>query len=450
MSALTGLRIVELADSVAGEYCRKLLADFGAEVIKVEPPGCGSRTRAMAPVLSEGCEAGGLFAYLNTNKQSVVLDAGRLDRLIGTADAVIEDRATDRSARHPDVVFCSITPFGSGAPAEFDTAQSINVFQASGWGYHTPSHADPGKPPLQGPDRFLADYEAGLDAALCIASSLFGRLHTGRGEAIDVSQQSVLVSRADCILGRLITGEVPAGGDRGDYDQAGPAAFFAPDRLGKRVMRLIEFVGACPGLMPADVRSPAFLDRFRGEVPLVARHEGAVARLLAADTHYVALCHWNANVDNAWFWRDGPDGRGALRCGLMDWGCVGQMNLGMALWGALSGAETRLRKDHFDELLHLFVREFQRCGGPLLNPDRLRRHTVLYAAAMGVAWLLDAPALLLSRFGEALPGSRADPRIRDDESVRAPLQMLTNLLTLWERYRIGDLLNDALGDPGVC
>lgn len=256
----------------------------------------------MAPVLSEGCEAGGLFAYLNTNKQSVVLDAGRLDRLIGTADAVIEDRTTDRSAQHPDVVFCSITPFGSGVPAEFDTAKSIN----------------------------------------------------------------------------------------------------------------------------------------------------AVARLLAADTHYVALCHWNANVDNAWFWRDGPDGRGALRCGLMDWGCVGQMNLGMALWGALSGAETRLRKDHFDELLHLLVREFQRCGGPPLNPDRLRRHTALYAATMGVAWLLDAPALLLSRFGEALPGSRDDPRIRDDESVHAPLQMLTNLLTLWERYRIGDLLNDALGEPGVC
>ncbi len=115
MSALTGLRIVELADFVAGEYCRKLLADFGAEVIKVEPPGCGSGTRAMAPVLSEGCEAGGLFAYLNTNKQSVVLDAGRLDRLIGTADAVIEDRATDRSAQHPDVVFCSITRRQRGA-----------------------------------------------------------------------------------------------------------------------------------------------------------------------------------------------------------------------------------------------------------------------------------------------------------------------------------------------
>ncbi|ORW97726.1 CoA-transferase [Mycobacterium sp. IEC1808] len=226
MSALTGFRIVELAETVAGEYCGKLLADFGAEVIKVEAPERGSRTRAMAPILADGPEGSALFAYLNTNKRSVVMDAERLDDLIASADAVIEDGisgAAGRSERHPSVVFCSITPFG----AEFDNAKSLNVFHASGWGYHTPSHADPAKPPLQGPGRFLADYEAGLDAALCVASSLFGRLHTGRGESIDISQHAVLVSRADCILGRFITGEVPAEGRRDDYDQAGPASFFA-------------------------------------------------------------------------------------------------------------------------------------------------------------------------------------------------------------------------------
>jgi crotonobetainyl-CoA:carnitine CoA-transferase CaiB-like acyl-CoA transferase len=235
MSALTGIRVVELAESVAGEYCGKLLADFGAEVIKVEAPGCGSPTRAMAPIVADdaGREGSALFAYLNTNKQSVVLDPGsaadaeHLHKIIGAADAVIEDRATTWSQRHPHVVFCSITPFGQGAAAEFENAKSINVFHASGWGYHTPSHADPDKPPLQGPGRFLADYEAGLDAALCIASSLFGRLHTGQGESIDISEHAVLVSRADCILGRFITGEVTAEGTRDDYDQAGPAAFFA-------------------------------------------------------------------------------------------------------------------------------------------------------------------------------------------------------------------------------
>lgn len=235
MAALVGIRIVELAETVAGEYCGKLLSDFGADVIKVEAPGRGSPTRTMAPLVAAdaGPEGSALFAYLNTNKRSVVLDddstagAERLHELIATADAVIEDRASGRSRRHPDVVFCSITLFGLDAPDELANAKSLNVFHASGWGYHTPSHADPDKPPLQGPGRFLADYEAGLDAALCVAACLFGRLHTGRGEAIDISQHAVLVSRADCILGRFITGEVPATGGRDDYDQAGPASFFA-------------------------------------------------------------------------------------------------------------------------------------------------------------------------------------------------------------------------------
>ncbi|OBA80799.1 CoA-transferase [Mycobacterium sp. 1164966.3] len=231
MSALSGIRIVELAESVAGEYCGKLLADFGAEVIKVEAPGRGSPTRRMAPIVGRdaGLEGSALFAYLNTNKSSVELDAAseELTRLIATADAVVDDRATDRAEQHPDVVFCSITPFGRGAGAEFGNSKSINVFHASGWGYHTPSHADPARPPLQGPGRFLADYEAGLDAALCIAAALFGRLHTGAGECIDISQHAVLVSRADCILGRFVTGEVPARGTRDDYDQQGPASFFA-------------------------------------------------------------------------------------------------------------------------------------------------------------------------------------------------------------------------------
>ena len=232
MSALTGMRVVELAESVAGEYCGKLLADFGAEVIKVEAPGRGSRTRAAAPIVGDGLEGSAVFAYLNTNKYSIELDvtappgAAHLHKLIGTADAVIEDRAAGWSEQHPTVVFCSMTPFGQGAPDEFENAKSINVFHASGWGYHTPSHADPGRPPLQGPGRFLADYEAGLDAALCIASSLFGRLHTCQGESIDISEHAVLASRADSILGRFITGEVAAAGTRDDYDQRGPASFF--------------------------------------------------------------------------------------------------------------------------------------------------------------------------------------------------------------------------------
>ncbi|BAX92656.1 hypothetical protein [Mycobacterium shigaense] len=170
----------------------------------------------------------------------------------------------------------------------------------------------------------------------------------------------------------------------------------------------------------------------------IARHEHVVVQQPAADADYVALCRWNANIDNAWFWCD-PGG--ILRCGLMDWGCVGQMNLGMAIWGALSAAETGMWDNHFGELRRLFVAEVHRCGGPELDADRLRRHTLLYAAAMGVAWLLDVPALTRKRFGADAPHDRRDPRIRDDESLRAPLQMLSNLLSAWERHGVGDLLD---------
>ena len=238
MSALTGIRIVELAESVAGEYCGKLLADFGAEVIKIERPDHGCPTRAMAPVIGDdgGPERSALFAYLNTNKRSVVLDVScaagveKLHDIIATADAVIDDHTppwAEIPRRHPAVVYCSITPYGSAAPPEFQNAKSLNVFHSSGWGYHTPSHPDTAKPPLKGPGRFLTDYEAGLDAALCIAASLFWHLHTGRGEFIDVSQHAVLASRADSVLGRFITGEVTPENTREDYDQQGPASFFA-------------------------------------------------------------------------------------------------------------------------------------------------------------------------------------------------------------------------------
>jgi crotonobetainyl-CoA:carnitine CoA-transferase CaiB-like acyl-CoA transferase len=246
MSALTGIRIVELAESVAGEYCGKLLADFGAVVIKIERPDFGSPTRRMAPIIGagDGSERSALFAYLNTNKRSVGLDVTsadeieKLHKIIATADAVIDDHppswaeavgvsATDIGRRHPAVVFCSITPYGGQAPPEFQNAKSFNVFNSSGWGYHTPSHADPAKPPLKGPGRFLADYEAGLDAALCVAASLFWHLHSGRGEFIDVSQHAVLASRADSVLGRFITGEIAPQNTRDDYDQQGPASFFA-------------------------------------------------------------------------------------------------------------------------------------------------------------------------------------------------------------------------------
>ena len=222
--------------------------------------------------------------------------------------------------------------------------------------------------------------------------------------------------------------------------KVGERAPLSVAKLERRVNQLVQFAESDPGLLPAC--SPEFVARLRADVPRFALHEQTLAGLLAGDSDYVALCHWNANIDNAWFWREAD---GVLRCGLMDWGCVSQMNLGMAIWGAMSGAETELWGSHLDELLQVFVSEFHRCGGPELDPVRLRRHTLLYAAAMGVAWLLGVPPLIRKQF-EAMPNSRRHPLIRNDERIRAPLQMLSNLLVLWERRRVGDLLDAALAE----
>jgi hypothetical protein len=201
------------------------------------------------------------------------------------------------------------------------------------------------------------------------------------------------------------------------------------DKLNRRIGRLADFVATHPGLMPGNVRSATFLDRLAVEAPGVLQREAAIWSRLTGATDYIALSHWNANVDNAWFWRED----GVLQCGLMDWGCVSQLNLAMAIWGAMSGAETELWDNHFDEFLALFCDEVHASGGPLLDPDMLQRLVLLYVALMGVTWLLDVPALIRAKVPESgADTQRTHPAIRDDEGVRAPLQMLTNVLNLWE------------------
>jgi hypothetical protein len=209
------------------------------------------------------------------------------------------------------------------------------------------------------------------------------------------------------------------------------------DMLDRRLSQLGEFAETHTGLLPANVDS-AFLARLRDEAPRLMQHNGFVLDQLAADDDYVALCHWNANVDNAWFWAE-PDG--VLRCGLMDWGCVSVMNVAMALWGSLCSAETEIWERHLDGLLDHFAAEFHTAGGPALDTARLRTQLLLYAAVMGVAWLLDAPAHLTA----ALPDQdidRFDPRIADNEPVWAQLLMLGNVLHLWETQDFGALLDE--------
>jgi crotonobetainyl-CoA:carnitine CoA-transferase CaiB-like acyl-CoA transferase len=245
-AALSPYRIIELAETVSGEYCGKLLSDFGAEVIKIENPEGGSPTRRLGPFAPRGAdpERSGLFAYLNTNKNSVALDlatasgAATLGRLLDRADAVIDDHppgwlktvGLDPGAFHaarPGLVLCSITPFGQSPPADRMHAEDLTVFHASGWGFHTPGGGGGDRPPLNGPGRFLPSYEAGLDAALCIAAALYERAASKAGQFIDISKQAVLASRADYVLGQMVAGDMAVSRRRGAYDLRGPAGIFA-------------------------------------------------------------------------------------------------------------------------------------------------------------------------------------------------------------------------------
>ncbi len=238
--ALHGTVVVEVAERVGGEYTAKLLAELGAEVIKIECPG-GAPTRAMGPH-KDGVSA--VFGFFNTGKKSLVLDLAApadratLDRLLARAHVLIDDHDEvwgrlhgltpgEVAAAHPHLVHCQVTPFGQGAPAEWQIARPINVINAGGWAYHSPSEAKADKPPLKGAGRFLSDYEAGIDAATCILASLHRQNRTGSGQFIDISEVEVQLNRTDCVLDRMLAGDVEPSRERTAYDMGGPAACFA-------------------------------------------------------------------------------------------------------------------------------------------------------------------------------------------------------------------------------
>ena len=245
MSALRHLRILELSDTVAGEYCGKLVADFGADVVKIECPVRGSQTRHCGPFAAGGStpEHSGLFAYLNTNKRSVCLDlvatVGQqsLHRLLESADALLDDHPRgwleslglgpeELRKRFPRLIVCCITPFGYDAPATMQKAYSLNVFHGSGWGYHSPSEPDLGKPPLKGAGRFHVDYESGLSTALVLLSAAYWQASSGCGQFIDASQQESMASLSDYVLGQMVAGTMEVSTRRQAFDLRGPAAFF--------------------------------------------------------------------------------------------------------------------------------------------------------------------------------------------------------------------------------
>lgn len=218
---------------------------------------------------------------------------------------------------------------------------------------------------------------------------------------------------------------------------------YNPEQIGERVQQYIDFAGQYPQLVPEHLRDTRFFARLQHEAPRFQSLLREANRTLQGDPAMIALCHWNAHIDNAWFWHDGG---GHLQCGLMDWGNVSQMNVAMALWGCLSGAEVSLWNDHLDALLQLFIDEFGASGGPAIELATLKQHLTIYVAMMGLAWMLDVPNLTLVKIpGLAAVADRFDPVIADDERARTQLSILTVFLNLWHQQDMQAIIDHLEG-----
>lgn len=208
-----GFSVVERACMVGGPYGGKLLADLGAEVIKVEPRG-GDPARNVGPFVAPPGDYGALFLYCNMHKQSVTLDdsgpSGRalLWRLLERADVFLTDASpseleglglspVDARGRWPRLVFASVRPYGLSGPLSEAPADELTVFHAGGEGKLLPGGLAyklyPDRPPVKA-GRNLAGFDSGVAIATLIASALLRRETSGHGELIDLSQQEVEIS----------------------------------------------------------------------------------------------------------------------------------------------------------------------------------------------------------------------------------------------------------------
>ncbi|KAJ54335.1 carnitine dehydratase [Actibacterium mucosum KCTC 23349] len=196
MSSLSGVRIIEFCEIAAGPYCGMLLADMGADVIKVERAS-GDAMRTWPPV-NDGYSEN--FASINRGKRSVVLDlkspegVANARRLILSADAVIENFRPgvmkrngldyqSLSAEKPDLIYCSISAFGQSGPRTSEGGFDLTMQAMSGVMSIT---GEPGSAPVKCGVP-LCDFVSGLYGAMGLVSALVQKNRTGQGQHIDVS-----------------------------------------------------------------------------------------------------------------------------------------------------------------------------------------------------------------------------------------------------------------------
>jgi len=210
-SALEGIKVVEFATMVSGPYCGKLLADMGADVIKVESPeGDPARYTGPFPKTGQDPEQCALYLYNNTSKRGIALDFSKEDdlevfrQLLSRADVLIDNHAPhvladvglDWDTIHrlnPAIVYTSITPYGRSGPRADAPGDELTLLHAAGVANLIPArsvHVNRAPCKMGG---HQVGYHGGIAAATATLSSVIGSRRTGRGRLVDISLQDVIM-----------------------------------------------------------------------------------------------------------------------------------------------------------------------------------------------------------------------------------------------------------------
>lgn len=224
---LGGVEVIDLTRALAGPYCTVMLADMGAEVIKVEQPGSGDESRGWGPPFVEGESS--YFMTINRNKRSMTLNLKHEDgleilrKLVRRADVLVENFRPGTMERlgldytvarelNSAIVYCSISGFGQDGPRAHLPAYD-QILQGMGGAMSVTG-------PVEGPPtKFgipIGDIGAGMFAAFAVAAALFERQRTGEGAYIDTSMLGGQVALLTFQAGRYFaTGTAPGlGGNR--------------------------------------------------------------------------------------------------------------------------------------------------------------------------------------------------------------------------------------------
>ena len=226
---LEGIRVIDLTRILAGPFSTMLMADMGADIIKVEQPGTGDPARGNGPFLSPGGAESSeqqfstYFMSINRGKRSIAIDLSKpkgrevLLKLAETADVLIENFRPGTmqklgldyeavKARNPRIVMCSVSGFGQSGPYAHRPALDVIV---QGMGGMLSITGEPGRGPVR-PGASIGDITSALFATIAIQSALLERHNSGEGQYIDISMLDCQVAIMENAFMRYFTlGQTP-------------------------------------------------------------------------------------------------------------------------------------------------------------------------------------------------------------------------------------------------